>query len=349
MELKVHHHFTDGQIDWEQVKLEGYGQIRDEGWPIRDRSMAESIIEGFTQILASEAPRRKALVIMNYRHAFRPILSAKTGEPMGNCAEFTFEAFPDRVANIMLNTVAVGIGPNGEMLYIPVNDGRWDAGFEVTGNHPTGFDFAGSPMGEDTFDLFPVQLIQGDYRYEDVFDGFVFYRPLREHYFAEGIPGLFDDGFREEFLARSRALGDSYYQDQLAYLDAYEITSIRNPYGDDVLEGVRQWITSTPISIENVGGAAPAEFSLGQNYPNPFNGDTLIRFLLSRAGDVELSVYDLAGQKVATLVSGLRQAGSYQIRWAARDERGEALASGAYYYRLRTEAGVQTRGMVLLR
>ena len=65
---------------------------------------------------------------------------------------------------------------------------------------------------------------------------------------------------------------------------------------------------------------------------------------------MELSVYNLAGQQVAMLVEGVRQTGSYSINWDGRDDSGRALASGIYFYQLRTEVGQkEVRKLLLLR
>ena len=96
--------------------------------------------------------------------------------------------------------------------------------------------------------------------------------------------------------------------------------------------------------------ALPRALTLGQNYPNPFNNRTAIRFALPHEEWVELALYDLAGQKVATLVSGARMAGFYAVHWDGRDDRGRAVASGAYLYRLETGASGQiTRKLLLVK
>ena len=94
----------------------------------------------------------------------------------------------------------------------------------------------------------------------------------------------------------------------------------------------------------------PAAFSLEQNFPNPFNSSTVINFDVPQAADVAMEVYNLAGQKVAILVDGVRQAGSYQIQWDGKDDAGHELASGVYMYRVRSD-GVElaTRKLLMLR
>ena len=93
----------------------------------------------------------------------------------------------------------------------------------------------------------------------------------------------------------------------------------------------------------------PAAFRLGQNFPNPFNQSTSIRVELETAAHVELSVFNLAGRRVATLARGPHLPGSHTFTWDGRDDLGAELASGAYFYRLRSDGGERTRKMVLLR
>ena len=82
---------------------------------------------------------------------------------------------------------------------------------------------------------------------------------------------------------------------------------------------------------------------------NPFNSATLIRYSLPTRAVIDLSIFNLAGQKVATLMDGIRQAGAHTIRWDGRDDSGRELASGVYLYRLQSSGRVETRKLVLLR
>ena len=88
----------------------------------------------------------------------------------------------------------------------------------------------------------------------------------------------------------------------------------------------------------------PATFELQQNYPNPFNPTTVISYQLSVMSEVNLSIYSVLGQKVATLVSGMQTAGEYKIEWDA-----SAFTSGIYYYSLHAGNYVKTYKMVLLK
>jgi flagellar hook assembly protein FlgD len=93
----------------------------------------------------------------------------------------------------------------------------------------------------------------------------------------------------------------------------------------------------------------PEEFSLAQNYPNPFNSSTVIRFDLPSSGMVQLVLYNLAGQQIATLAQGARQAGTHTLHWDGRDDDGRDLASGLYLYRLQAGGQMQMRKLVLIR
>ncbi len=87
---------------------------------------------------------------------------------------------------------------------------------------------------------------------------------------------------------------------------------------------------SDPVSgVETPGGEVPEAFTLAQNYPNPFNPSTQIAFGLPNTARVTLEVYNLLGQKVATLLDEMREPGSYTVSFD-----GKGMSSGVYFYRL---------------
>ncbi|MCC6963083.1 MAG: T9SS type A sorting domain-containing protein, partial [candidate division Zixibacteria bacterium] len=93
----------------------------------------------------------------------------------------------------------------------------------------------------------------------------------------------------------------------------------------------------------------PTAFSLGQNYPNPFNPETVIEFALPTAADMTISVYNAAGQKVATVLNGMLPAGRHQVRWNAEDSGGNRVSSGVYFYKLETSGFTATKKMLLVK
>jgi len=94
---------------------------------------------------------------------------------------------------------------------------------------------------------------------------------------------------------------------------------------------------------------APKAFESFQNYPNPFNAATSISFALPEDAQVTLEVYNVLGQRVRKLVDDYLPAGKHTVHFDARNEHGEDLASGIYFYRLQTDHTVATKKMILLK
>lgn len=90
-------------------------------------------------------------------------------------------------------------------------------------------------------------------------------------------------------------------------------------------------------------------FAFEGNYPNPFHGQTTLRFALPEATEVTLSVYDVRGRKVATLVEEELPAGTHDITWQGRGRNGQALASGLYFARLDAGEHTALRRLTLVR
>jgi hypothetical protein len=94
----------------------------------------------------------------------------------------------------------------------------------------------------------------------------------------------------------------------------------------------------------------PRAIALEQNYPNPFNGSTAISFSLDKPESVELSIFNILGEKVITLFSGPMAAGNAVIIWNGTDDRGQTQASGIYLYRLKVAGGnMFTKKMTLMK
>ena len=104
-----------------------------------------------------------------------------------------------------------------------------------------------------------------------------------------------------------------------------------------------------PVSVDELTSGIPNEFKLLQNYPNPFNPTTMINYNVSGQGHVKLSVYNVLGQKIRTLVDGYLVPGFYNVSWDACDDSGMSVSSGIYIYRLEEADVSQIKQMVLLR
>ena len=94
----------------------------------------------------------------------------------------------------------------------------------------------------------------------------------------------------------------------------------------------------------------PTAFALTDNFPNPFNPTTTIQYALPQATDVELTIYNIVGQPVRTLVAEYQSAGHYAVEWDATNDSGHRLSSGMYFYRLQKgEAFHAVKQMLLLK
>jgi endo-1,4-beta-xylanase len=117
-----------------------------------------------------------------------------------------------------------------------------------------------------------------------------------------------------------------------------------NDSGTSAWSSIASFSTGDQVVEVRVEGGSPDQFQLMQNYPNPFNGFSEIGFRIPEGAWVKLSVCDVLGREVATLVNERRPAGSYQVRFSSGD-----LPSGMYLYRLNAGSHTETRKMVLSR
>jgi hypothetical protein len=112
-------------------------------------------------------------------------------------------------------------------------------------------------------------------------------------------------------------------------------------------------INGTSTGVERSYGDIPETFTLSANYPNPFNPSTTICYSLPASADVWLSIYNLKGEKVRTLINQHQSAGAFEIRWNGRNDNNVGVASGIYIYRMEIKTGSeivsQSRQMVLLK
>jgi hypothetical protein len=146
---------------------------------------------------------------------------------------------------------------------------------------------------------------------------------------------------------------DTVFIDSLMYGDqTTDVSFGRFPDGSETWQRFdvpTPWKSNQISYIKNVNQSLPATFALLQNYPNPFNPKTVISYTIGTGqlpvfSEVELSIYNLLGQKVAKLVSGKQPAGYYRVEWDASD-----FATGVYLYRLEAGTFSDTRKLILLK
>lgn len=117
-----------------------------------------------------------------------------------------------------------------------------------------------------------------------------------------------------------------------------------NQYAQNISFG-----TDTGIDTRPGSESGAKSFFLAQNYPDPFNPSTTILYEIPESARVTLQVYDMLGQRVATLVDGILQAGQHGIIWDGRNTSGVQAPSGVYVYRLQAGELIAERKMLLLR
>jgi choice-of-anchor A domain-containing protein/uncharacterized repeat protein (TIGR01451 family)/TQXA domain-containing protein len=106
--------------------------------------------------------------------------------------------------------------------------------------------------------------------------------------------------------------------------------------------------TNAVTSINEIGGINYS-FSLEQNYPNPFNPSTIIKYSIAEPTVVRLTVFDILGREVATLVNTNQNAGRYQVIWNATDNFGRKISSGIYFYTIEAGKFTKTNKMILIK
>jgi hypothetical protein len=107
---------------------------------------------------------------------------------------------------------------------------------------------------------------------------------------------------------------------------------------------VGNWNGQVPTDVEDPINGVPMEYALEQNYPNPFNPETHFEMRIANFGLVNVSVFDMLGREVTTLVNEEKAPGVYTIRWNA-----SGMPSGVYYYRMSAGGFTAVRKMVLIK
>ena len=139
--------------------------------------------------------------------------------------------------------------------------------------------------------------------------------------------------------------GNTLLETADGWIDTLQVNAIMHVYLDTT-EAI------PPVGLEPLRARIADGFILGSNYPNPFNPQTTIPFVIpaQAAGQrVKLEVYNILGQKVATLFDEIAPAGTYQVQWNALNEAGKAVGSGIYLYQLSSDKITLTQRMLLLK
>ena len=127
----------------------------------------------------------------------------------------------------------------------------------------------------------------------------------------------------------------------------FDLTDLRRFVGTTTDEAGHFALPLQAFSVDR-GTTLPDGFALGQNYPNPFNPSTVIPYEIPASSHVRLEVFNLLGQRLATLVDGVRPAGTHTAQWDGTDAAGRAVGAGVYIYRISSGGQTVSQRMVLM-
>jgi len=133
----------------------------------------------------------------------------------------------------------------------------------------------------------------------------------------------------------------------------YTNSSLLNAGTDGFAIGDLNWFPTQKASwltgVKTLSTSVPKEYTLSQNYPNPFNPETKIDFTVTKPGVVKISIYNILGQKIRTLINQEFKAGAYNVTWDGRNDFGKVASSGTYLYSLETKDVRLTKKMIFMK
>ena len=220
---RINWYYTDIPVNWEKMTKDNYRKGFTP-WK-RDSVMAVNVLKTYKNIISTQK-RKKALVIMNTNHGYG-LLNQKQGTGIkwvdSSTTNYLMKAFPGKVANIMLNTVS--------LIWTPIQNGKWETAFKAAGNPDAGFNFRGSPFGEDKWDAFflnPKSL-----KYKDIFTGYIFYKPLSQQINKVGFPYEFEN-FQDTLLRRASCVSSNVVKNYQMAINWYNRDPKAIPIGEPV-------------------------------------------------------------------------------------------------------------------
>ena len=168
-------------------------------------------------------------------------------------------------------------------------------------------------------------------------------------FFARGTD--FDKDGYQDIILPYQALQDTLTIDSLTW-NGSQFVTVRNKVVNPKRWGLRviERTLGTGVEEKDLTIITPEDYRLDQNYPNPFNPSTTIRFSLPITDRISLRVYDINGREVRTLIDNeQRPAGTGEVVWNGKSNRGVPVASGTYFYTLRFGNFQKTNKMIILK
>jgi hypothetical protein len=144
-------------------------------------------------------------------------------------------------------------------------------------------------------------------------------------------------------------LGIGWVNDNCVYVSGCDWVADSVDYTDAFFNSMDDCIETCVLVSNDESNQLPTAFNLYNNYPNPFNPTTQIRYNLSEDAMVSITIYDIMGRSIRSLVNSKQTAGYRSIRWDGKNNLGESVSAGMYIYTIQAGEFRQTKKMVLLK
>ena len=132
-------------------------------------------------------------------------------------------------------------------------------------------------------------------------------------------------------------------------LGSYQRSILVENIQTEEIDSLQLYLTVEPLTAGLDQGISPIDFNLYQNYPNPFNSYTSIPFSVTLNQDVRLNIYDLLGKEVLTVNFNKLSMGNHTFKWDGKNQLGNLVGAGVYYYRLENISKTFIKKMILLK
>jgi hypothetical protein len=206
-----------------------------------------------------------------------------------------------------------------------------DSGYSVDNLQPaTPGNIVASLLADRTVNLRWADPVDADFQY------FAIYRSTNSGFDPKGTQPL-ATLIGTNYVDKDVTIGNKYYY----RLSTFDFAGNESVYSPE--------ISATIVTVEERGGGVPTEYALAQNFPNPFNPETWIKYQLPASAHVRLSIYNSLGQEVRRLVDYTQPAAYHQVVWDGRNDAGNPLPSGIYFYRLETSKFTSIKKMVMMK
>jgi len=234
----------------------------------------------------------------------------------------------------------------------------WDMGFEGSGIEKAGYNSAGKFSyfyNQDQHLYVGVRFLNRELLSHRLFANVPGSKTLltdaqKYEYLASGVIAAGVDKWGDYYRLISTALPISSSSDTLTTALAVVVAGSLAELEMSFLKAFDFYNITTDVDDHGGDPILPNAMALMQNYPNPFNMATTISFNLASPGQVRIEVFNLLGQRIATVAEGSYPSGLSAIVWNGRNDSGEELSSGIYFYRLTIDgARAESRKLVILK